>query len=331
MAAHKSSWVQDIAVVGVSCRFPDEADSYHNFWDYICKGRSAYSENPDRWNPDAFSFSGKKANASLTRGAHFLKEDIATFDATFFNISKVEAESMDPQQRMVMEATFEALENAGIPIVDLAGTRTGVWMGNFTHDYREQVFRDSESAPMYTATGTSSTSVSNRVSWFYDFRGPSFTLDTACSSTMVALHLAVQSLMIGESNAAVVGGTNLLLNPDMFMYLSNQHFLAGDGKSKAFDQTGDGYGRGEGAAVVVLKRVSDAIADGDPIRAVIRSTAINQDGHTKGLTLPSPDAQVALIEEVYRNAGLSMEDTRYVEAHGTGTQAGDKSKQNAYV
>lgn len=324
MAPMETSWAQDIAVVGMSCRFPDEADSAHRFWEFICKGRSAYTENPERWNPDAFSFPGRKANTSLPRGAHFLKQDIAAFDANFFNISKVEAESIDPQQRMAMETTYEAIENAGLPISQLAGTQTGVWMGNFTSDYRESVFRDAESAPMYTATGTSSTSVSNRVSWFFDFKGPSFTLDTACSSTMVAMHLAVQSLSIGESSAAIVGGTNLLLNPDMFLYLSNQHFLAKDGKSKAFDASGDGYGRGEGAAVVVLKRVADAVANGDPIRAVIRSTAINQDGHTKGLTLPSSDAQASLINEVYRNAGLSMEETRYVEAHGTGTQAGDK-------
>ncbi|KAJ5403181.1 hypothetical protein N7509_003052 [Penicillium cosmopolitanum] len=329
MAPTETSWVQDIAVVGMSCRFPDEADSVQNFWDFICKGRSAYSENPERWNPDAFCFPGKKANASLPRGAHFLKQDIAAFDANFFNISKVEAESMDPQQRMAMETVYEAMENAGLPVSKLAGTQTGVWMGNFTSDYREQVFRDSESAPMYTATGTSSTSVSNRVSWFFDFKGPSFTLDTACSSTMVAMHLAVQSLSIGESSAAVVGGTNLLLNPDMFMYLSNQHFLAKDGKSKAFDESADGYGRGEGASVVVLKRMADALANGDPIRAVIRSTAINQDGHTKGLTLPSPDAQAALINEVYHKANLSMEETRYIEAHGTGTQAGDKCETEA--
>jgi zearalenone synthase (highly reducing iterative type I polyketide synthase) len=324
MAPMETSWVQDIAVVGMSCRFPDEADSVQNFWDFICKGRSAYSENPERWNPDAFCFPGKKANTSLPRGAHFLKQDVAAFDANFFNISKVEAESMDPQQRMAMETVYEAMENAGLSVSKLAGTQTGVWMGNFTSDYREQVFRDSESAPMYTATGTSSTSVSNRVSWFFDFKGPSFTLDTACSSTMVAIHLAVQSLSIGESSAAVVGGTNLLLNPDMFMYLSNQHFLAKDGKSKAFDESADGYGRGEGASVVVLKRMADALANGDPIRAVIRSTAINQDGHTKGLTLPSPDAQAALINHVYHKANLSMEQTRYIEAHGTGTQAGDK-------
>lgn len=314
-------------MVGMACRFPDEADSVQRFWDFICKGRSAYSEKPGRWNPDAFSFPGQKANASLPRGAHFLKQDVAAFDANFFNISKVEAESIDPQQRMGMEATYEAMENAGIPVHQLAGTQTGVWMGNFTHDYREQVFRDSETAPMYTATGTSSTSVSNRVSWFFDFKGPSFTLDTACSSTMVATHLAVQSLSIGESSAAIVGGTNLLLNPDMFMYLSNQHFLAKDGKSKPFDVSGDGYGRGEGVGVVILKRVADALACGDPIRAVIRSTAINQDGHTKGLTLPSADAQATLINEVYRNAGLSMKETRYIEAHGTGTQAGDKCRQ----
>ncbi|CRG92673.1 Nonribosomal peptide synthetase 14 [Talaromyces islandicus] len=310
-------WAQDIAIVGMSCRFADDADSFPRFWDFICNGRYA------------FHYPGKKTNTSLPRGAHFFKDDIAEFDANFFNISKVEAESIDPQQRMVMETTFEALENAGITIDKVAGTRAGVWMANFTSDYREMLYRDSETAPMYTLSGASNTSTSNRVSWFFDLKGPSFTLNTACSSSMVATHLACQSLALGESSSAIVGGTSLLLNPDLFLFLSNQHFLAADGKSKAFDASGDGYGRGEGVAVVVLKRVADAIADGDPIRAVIRGTAINQDGRTKGMTLPSVDAQEQLIKDAYRNAGLSMKDTRYVEAHGTGTQAGDKCETEA--
>ncbi|KAH8698372.1 putative polyketide synthase [Talaromyces proteolyticus] len=329
MAVDEARWAQDIAVVGMACRFADDADSFPKFWDFICKARSAYSENQDRWNPDAFHYPGKKINTSLPRGAHFFKQDIATFDANFFNISKVEAESIDPQQRMAMETTFEAMENAGISTDKLSGTSTGVWMANFTSDYREMLFRDSETAPMYTLSGASNTSTSNRISWFFDFKGPSFTLNTACSSSLVATHLACQSLSLGESSTAIIGGTSLLLNPDLFLYLSNQNFLSPDGKSKAFDASGDGYGRGEGVAVIMLKRVADAIADGDPIRAVIRGTSSNQDGRTKGMTLPSADAQEQLIQTAYRNAGLSMAETRYVEAHGTGTQAGDKTETEA--
>lgn len=254
---------------------------------------------------------------------------MAAFDANFFNISQVEAESIDPQQRLIMEVTYEALENGGIPIHQLAGSRTGVFMASFTSDYREMLCRDPETAPRYTATGTSSTATSNRASWFYDLRGPSFTVNTACSSGLVATHLACQSLWTGESETAIVGGTSLLLNPDMFLFFSNQQFLAGDGRSKSFAENGDGYGRGDGIGVVILKRVEDALRDGDPIRAVIRGTAVNQDGHTKGFTLPSADAQVQLIEDAYRGAGLSLAETRYVEAHGTGTRAGDSQEVEA--
>lgn len=283
----------------------------------------AYSENPGRWNPDAFHYGEKKLNTSLTRGGHFLKSDVASFDANFFNVSKVEAESMDPQQRIIMEVTHETMENAGLPAHRLAGSKTGVFMASFTSDYREMLYRDPETVPLYTATGTSNTSTSNRVSWFFDFRGPSFTVNTACSSSLVACHLACQSLLTGESETAVVGGTSLLLNPDMFLYLSNQQFLAPDGKCKSFDESGDGYGRGDGIGVIILKRVKDAIRDGDPIRAVIRGSGSNQDGHTQGFTLPSVEAQAQLILDTYHNAGLSLANTRYVEAHGTGTQAGD--------
>lgn len=252
-----------------------------------------------------------------------MKQDVAAFDANFFNLSKVEAESMDPQQRMIMEVTYESMESAGLQVDRLAGSRTGVFMASFTSDYREMLYRDAETAPLYTATGTSNTSTSNRVSWFFDLRGPSFTVNTACSSSLVACHLACQSLWSGETESAIVGGTSLLLNPDMFLYLSNQQFLAPDGQCKSFDESGDGYARGDGIGVVILKRVADAVRDGDPIRAVIRGSGCNQDGHTKGFTIPSVEAQASLIAETYRNAGLSLAETRYVEAHGTGTQAGD--------
>ncbi|PHH81292.1 hypothetical protein CDD82_1123 [Ophiocordyceps australis] len=230
---------------------------------------------------------------------------------------------MDPQHRMLLEVTHQALDSAGLAAHSLAGSRTGVYAAHFTSDYREAIFRDAEAAPLYTNTGTNATSASNRVSHLFDLRGPSFTVDTACSSSLVACHLACQSLLSRETDTALVGGTSLLLNPDMFLYLSNQKFLSPDGQCKTFDAAGDGYGRGEGVGVLLLKRVSDAIRHGDPIRAVIRGTGCNQDGHTKGFTIPSVDAQAALIRETYSKAGLDLAQTRYVEAHGTGTQAGD--------
>ncbi|KAI4250707.1 MAG: hypothetical protein LQ352_005293 [Teloschistes flavicans] len=241
----------------------------------------------------------------------------------------MEADSMDPQHRMMIETTYEALEKAGLSLQSLAGSRTGVFMGHFTSDYREMILKDPESAPMYTATSTSKTSLANRISWLFDLNGPSFSMDTACSSSLVALHLACQSLRTGESDVAIVGGVNLLLNPEMFLYFSNQHFLSPDGKCKSFDISGNGYGRGEGIAALVLKRVDDAVSGEDPIRAIIRGTGSNQDGHTKGFTLPSADAQAMLIGDTYRAAGLGFQDTHYVEAHGTGTQAGDTEETTA--
>lgn len=222
---------------------------------------------------------------------------------------------MDPQQRIMVEVAYEALEKSGLSLGEIAGSRTGVFMGQFTSDYREMLFKDADASPGYVATGTSKTSLANRISWLFDLRGPSFTLDTACSSSLVALHLACQSLRTGESDIAIVGGVNLLLSPETFIFFSGQHFLSPDGKSKSFDESGNGYGRGEGFAAVVLKRADDAIIHGDPLRAIIRGSASNQDGHTKGFTLPSADAQEALINETYRNAGLKFDDTHYVEAH----------------
>ena len=276
---------------------------------------AAYSE-PDRFNVGSFHSTTKgKLNTSTPRGAHFLRQDVAAFDANFFNINQTEALAMDPQQRIMLEIAYEAFESAGLPLETIAGTDTSCFVGNFTNDYREMLFRDPDSAPLYSLSGSGSELISNRISWFYDLRGPSFTLGTACSSSLVALHQGCQSLRTGESSMAVVGGSNLLLNPDMFLVLSNQKFLAQDGRCKSFDAKGDGYGRGEGFAAVVLKRVSDAIRDGDPIRAVIRGTGVNQDGKTKGITVPSADAQADLIRSTYRLAGIDFKDTHYFEAH----------------
>lgn len=222
---------------------------------------------------------------------------------------------MDPQQRLMLEVAYEAFENAGLPLEAIAGTNTACHVGNFATDYREMIFRDPESAPLHSVSGTGSELISNRLSWFFDLRGPSFTLNTACSSSLVALHQGCQSLRTGESNMALVGGSNLLLNPDMFLALSNQQFLAKDGLSKAFDAKGDGYGRGEGFAAIILKRIDDAIRDKDPIRAIIRSTGVNQDGKTKAIMVPNAEAQEELIRSTYRSAGIDFKHTHYFEAH----------------
>ncbi|KAK2758599.1 Type I Iterative PKS [Arachnomyces sp. PD_36] len=319
-----------VALTGLSCKFPGDGDSLDNFRELIYSGKSAWSKIPrERFNVDGFWSPSKNRNTSITQGGHFLKDDISKFDANFFSIPKNEVEAMDPQHRIMLEVAYEALEQAGLPLDAITGTKTGVFMGNFTSDYKEMIYRDPDNAPSYTATGTCRASLANRISWLWDLRGPSITLDTACSSSLVALHLACQSLRTGDSDIAIVGGTSLLLNPDMFMHLSNQAFLSPDGKCKSFDESANGYGRGEGFGCVVLKRVDDAISAQDPIRAVIRGTGSNQDGHTKGFTLPSADAQAELIRETYRRAGVDMKETGYFEAHGTGTQAGDVQETKA--
>ena len=277
---------------------------------------AAWSKVPsERFKVDSFWSPSKKLNTIATQGAHFLRQDVATFDAAFFSLSKVEVEAMDPQHRLMTEVAYEALEKAGLSLEQVAGTKTGVFMAHFTSDYKDSIYRDPDNAPSYTFPAASTTSLANRISWLFDLKGPSLVVDTACSSSLVALHLACQSLRARESDMAIVGGVNLLLSPEMFMYLSNQNFLARDGRCKSFDESADGYGRGEGFACVILKRVDDAITANDPIRAVIRGTGSNQDGHTTGFTLPSALAQMALIKDTYRSVGLDFHDTGYVEAH----------------
>lgn len=271
-----------------------------------------------RFNASAFHAAGKdRLNTSITQEANFLQQDIAAFDANFFSISKTEAIAMDPQQRIILEIAYEAFENAGQSLEAIAGSDTSCYIEHFTADYREMTLRDTDTATRYSLSGTGTELIPNRTSWFYDLRRPSFTLGTAYSSSLVALHQGCQSICSMESSVALVGGCNLLLNPDMFQVLSNQQFLADDGRCKTFDIKGNGYGRGEGFAAVILKRVGDAIRDGDPIRAVIRGSSVNQDGKTKSITVPSADAQTGLIRSVYKKSGLDFSDTNYFEAHGS--------------
>jgi acyl transferase domain-containing protein len=254
-------------------------------------------------------------NTLNSRGAHFMQQDVAAFDAPFFSITAQEANAMDPAARMLLELTFEALENAGQKLEDVAGSDTSCYVGCFTRDYHEMLYRDIESAPMYTGTGTGFSLFSNRISWFYDLRGCSMTLDTACSSGLVGLHLACRGLQARESKMAVVCGANVILSPDIALTLANLHMLSMDGLSRSFAEGTTGYGRGEGIASLILKRVDDALRDGDTIRAVIRGSGVNQDGHTKGITVPNSEAQADLIEAVYSSAGLDPLTTGFFEAH----------------
>lgn len=236
---------------------------------------------------------------------------------------------MDPMQRMLLEVTYEAFENSGITIQHVMGSQTSCYVGCFTKDYEEMQRRDMELAPKYQSTGASQTLLSNRLSYFFDLKGPSMTLDTACSSGLVAVHLACQSLRTRESSMAIVGGSNLILSPDMHIEMSDMHFLGADSISYAFDDRANGYARGEGVGTVVLKPLDLALRDNNPIRAVIRGTAASSDGRTSGITMPSKQAQIDLIRSAYRSAGCDVSETGYFEAHGTGTAAGDPIETGA--
>ena len=225
-----------------------------------------------------------------------------------------EASAMDPQQRGLLEGTYRALENAGVPLGSVRGSRTGVYVGCFSHDYQGLLQKDMDARSKYAGLGTSASILSNRVSWFYDLRGPSVTVDTACSSSLVAAHQACQDLRVGETDLAVAAGCNLILSPDQTLELDALGVLSPDGRSYSFDARANGYGRGEGLGVVVLKRVSDAIRHGDTIRAVFRGSGVNQDGRSPGISQPSMAAQAALMRHVYAKFGLDPSLTRFFEA-----------------
>ncbi|KAF4948821.1 hypothetical protein FGADI_9378 [Fusarium gaditjirri] len=320
-----------IAITGISTRFPGGADTPEALWRMISKGKSAWSKVPeDRFALDAFYHPDPDRNGAMNvAGGHFLDEDIASFDAPFFGISRNEAKAMDPQQRLQLESAYEALENAGISIDQASGTKTSVHIGVFNKDYADIMCRDPETGPLYQATGNGQSILSNRISYFFNLKGPSVTVDTACSSSLVGLHLAVQGLRMGEVEQAIVGGTNLIFSPDIMVAMSLLGFLSPDGRAYAFDHRAKGYARGGGIATLVLKPLDKAVRDGDPIRAVIRGTGVNSDGRTAGITLPNGDAQAELIREVYTNADLDPAETGYFEAHGTGTQAGDPMEAGA--
>ncbi len=314
-----------IAVIGIGCRLPG-ADTPEAFWDLLDAGRDAVREvPPDRWDPSELFDSDADAPGRISmRSAGFI-DDVAGFDASFFGIAPREARSMDPQQRLVLETAWEALEHAGIPPDRLAGSATGVFVGQCTGDYLQRlVRRGREAIDAYFASGTSSSVTSGRLAYSLGLRGPALTLDTSCSSSLVALHLACRSLRDGESRVALVAGVNVICAPEAAIALSKAHMLAPDGRSKAFDAAADGLGRGEGCVALVLKRLSDARADGDTILALVRGTAVNQDGRSAGLTVPNGPAQEAVIAEALADAGVSPSAIGYVEAHGTGTFVGDQ-------
>ncbi|PKS11761.1 hypothetical protein jhhlp_001750 [Lomentospora prolificans] len=326
---------EPIAIIGSACRFPGDSSSPSKLWELLREPRDVLQEIPDsRFNPDGFYHEDPLHHGtSNVRHAYLLNEDVGLFDAQFFGIKPVEANSVDPQQRILLEVVYEGLERAGLQLDRLQGSKTGVYVGVMSADYMELLARDIDAFPTYFASGTARSILSNRVSYFFDWHGPSMTIDTACSSSLFALHLAVQSLRSGESPAAIVAGANLALSPEQFVAESKLKMLSPDGRSRMWDKDANGYARGDGVAALVLKTLRAALADGDDIECLIRETGVNQDGRTKGITMPSPTAQSDLIWSTYKRAGLDLsraaDRPQYFEAHGTGTPAGDPVEAEA--
>ncbi|WP_276879585.1 type I polyketide synthase [Lawsonella clevelandensis] len=316
----------DIAIIGVATRFPGDANTPEQYWTLLHDGVDAVTDLPaDRYQEfledkevDA------RVTAAPTRGGFITSEYIRYFDPEFFSISPREAEQVDPQQRMLLELTYEVFEDAHLPISEQRGHKVGVFIGASNQDYARILESDYSAFHPYSLTGLSPSILANRVSYTFDFRGPSISMDTACSSSLVAVHQAVQALRRGESSLAVAGGINLILAPGTQLAFADlETVLSPDGYIKAFSNDADGISRSDGAGLVLLKRLQDAEADGDHIYAVIKGSAVNQDGRSNGITAPNPDAQMEVLVDAYHDANIVPQDVDYVEAHGTGTILGD--------
>ncbi|MBX2798834.1 MAG: polyketide synthase, partial [Myxococcales bacterium] len=306
-----------VAIVGIGCRFPGGAGTPEAYWQLLHEGVDAVRRVPaSRWPRRA-------GEDEVPRWAGLLRE-VDRFDPGFMEISPREAASLDPQQRLVLEVVWEALEDAALPAMALEGTRTGVYVGTSWQDYLQQLTLGGVDAlDAHTLTGNLLSITAGRVAYLLGLRGPAVSVDTACSSSLVAVHLAAQSLRSGETDLAVAGGVNLLLSGLTTEALARVQALSPDGRCRTFDADANGYVRGEGAGFVVLKRLDDALADGDPVRAVLAGSAVNHDGRSMGLTAPNYLAQIELLRAALRSAGLQPDDIGYLEAHGTGTPLGD--------
>ncbi|GAA3203622.1 type I polyketide synthase [Nonomuraea helvata] len=323
MSEHAASG-EPIAIIGMSCRFAPDLNSPERLWEFLVAGKSAVGDMPEkRWKP--YAASSPQATVIIretTRRGSFL-DDIEGFDADFFGISPKEADFLDPQQRFMLELSWEALANAGVAPLSLNGTDASVYVAANSNDYGRRLLEDIPRTGAYAVNGTTFYGIANRVSYFLGLRGPSMAVDTACAGSLTALHVAGQALRSGETSLAIVGGVNIIATPALNVALEGAGAMSPDGRSKAFDSGADGYGRGEGAGVVVVKRLSDARRDGDPVRAVILGSGVFQDGRSDGMMAPSAEAQEHMLREIYARIGVAPQDVDYVEAHGTGTPAGD--------
>ena len=315
---------EPIAIIGMGCRFPGGANSPEAFWELLSRGKEAIVPVPSqRWDAEAYYDENPDLpNKTYARYGGFI-DAVDQFDPQFFGMTPREAIALDPQQRLLLEVSWEALENAGIAPQKLTGTQTGVFVGIGLDDYAKRQIKQQIPIDAYTGSGNAFCFASGRLSYFLGLQGPSLAIDTACSTSLVTVHLACQSLRNRESNLALAGGVSLMLSPEVTLYLSKTRALSPDGRCKTFDKDANGYVRGEGCGMVVLKRFSDAISDGDNILGVIRGSAVNQDGPSSGLTVPNGSAQMAVIRQALENAKVKPEQISYLEAHGTGTALGD--------
>lgn len=314
-----------IALVGIGCRYPGGVVDPESFWRVLRDGVDVIGEiPPERWGPEYVSEDGSAPGTGYCRWAGVLP-GLDAFDADFFGISFREAREMDPQQRLLLEVSWEALEHAGQTKPKLAGSRTGVFFGLLGMDYTllHSKTRGIRTIDPYYASGKEFSFAAGRVAYTLGLHGPALAVNTACSSSLVAVHLACRSLASGEADTALAGGVNVLASPELSVFMSKVQALSPTGRCKPFSAAADGIVRGEGCGVVVLKRLDDALADGDRVLAVIRSSAFNHDGRSAGLTVPNASAQEALLRDALTRAGASPEQVAFVETHGTGTPLGD--------
>ncbi|HSU65471.1 MAG TPA: beta-ketoacyl synthase N-terminal-like domain-containing protein, partial [Tepidisphaeraceae bacterium] len=314
---------EPIAIIGIGCRFPGAADP-RQFWSLLSEGREAIGPlPPGRWDAEAFFDTNPATPGKMPCRVGGYLEGIDLFDPGFFGISADEARAMDPQQRLMLEVAWEAIELAGIAPKSLAGTDAGVFVGVSSLNYGSLAQFKPETINRYTNTGIGGTVCANRISYFLDLRGPSFSVDSACASSLLAVHLACRAIWEGETSVALAGGVNAILLPGPGIGLARSGMMAADGKTRVFDANASGWVRGEGAGVVVLKPLVQAMKDGNSIYAIIRGSAVNQNGRSNGLSGPSRAAQEAVLRKAYEQAGLRPGDVQYVEAHSNGTLIGD--------
>ena len=322
-----------VAVIGMACRFPGGANTKEQYWDLLDKKVDASIEVPvSRWAIDSYYDSNSNTlGKMITRNACFINEKIDEFDASFFGLTPRETVSLDPQHRLLLELTWEAIQDAALNINQLKKTKTGVFIGISSSDYSSLINKNAKTTDIeaYFSTGNTLSAAAGRIAYTFGFSGPCMAIDTACSSSLVAVHQGCQSIRLGESSIAIVGGVNVLLMPELSISFSQAKMLSSDGHCKTFDRAANGYVRGEGCGIVILKLLSDAQRDGDNILSVIRGSSVNQDGASGGLTVPSGPAQELVIKEALAQANLNPDDIDYIEAHGTGTALGDPIEINS--